>query len=114
MNIPFVPDLRERFKSDLAKNFQRMTHNYTKNIFINDVQQEVVMYSCEMCVEFKNEFGALPNEITEALTGQVCDATMMLFDEYGDVHRQRAIRAVKISMTDPLIKNVLRNYYESY
>lgn len=109
-----VPNLRENFKNDLRRNFERKSNNFTKNLYINDIEEEAIMYACSMCIELKEQAGFLPPPFITDITNQVCDVITSFFDEYGESHRMMAQLSVQQSLKQNNIKTVVENYYKSY
>lgn len=109
-----LPDFRQLFKTDLQKNIRRLSNNFSKDLVIPDIEREVIMYACDMCVEFKEKSGILPDDVIEQITNQVCDVMSGLIPEYNNSHRIFAIASVKLNMNLPNIQLVIDNYHQKY
>lgn len=109
-----LPDYRQLFKTDLLKNIRRLSNNLSKDLFIPDIEREVIMYTCDMCVEFKEKSGFLPDDVIEQLTNQVCDVMTDLIPEYNNSHRLIAQASVKQNMNIQSIQSIIDNYRREY
>ena len=109
-----IPDFRLLFKNDLQKNIGRLSNDYTRNLYLPDIEREVIMYACDMCVEFKEKSGFLPDEVIVQIVNQVCDAVSGIVKEYNDSHRLIAQVSVRQNMSLPNIQSIIDNYRREY
>lgn len=109
-----LPDFKDQFRTDLTNNFRRLSNNFTKNIFIADIEKEGIMYACSMCIEFEKKAGFTRQSIIMELATQCADVLIELFDEYNETHKLFCITSVLSNMELPNISSIVDNYYLSY
>lgn len=109
-----IPNLRGNFKNDLAKNFEKLSRSYTKNLYMADIEKEAIMYAMDICLEFKNKAGFLTQDVMTQVTDQVCDVISDFFDGYTADHRLVAKMSVVQNMALPNAKEIVRQYQQTY
>jgi hypothetical protein len=109
-----IPNLRQQFKNDLVKNFEKLSRSYTKDLYIPDLEREAIMYAMDICLEFKDKAGFINQDIMGQITDQVCDVMQELFDDYKNDHRLIAKFSVIQNMALPNPADIVANYHLQY
>ena len=69
-----LPDMRSYFKQDIIENMRKLTCDFTRNIYIPDLEQSCVIYATDMILEYEKQWGGvLPPYVIEEVSGQVID-----------------------------------------
>ena len=110
--MKYLPELRESFKTDIFRNIQKLTRDYTLDVYINDIELACYVYAADMCLEFRRKFeGELP-AVYDEIIDQVTDIYKELFP--GDFNYSNA--EICRTKTKNLIKfpdaqDIIDNYY---
>ena len=62
------PEWQRAYRSELANNMSVKSNDFTKQLFLIDIIEECVWYSCDMCLEYYRQGpfkGFLPNTIDD-------------------------------------------------
>lgn len=106
------PIYKEHFKIDLGKNFSKMFNTPNKSVTVNDILNEAAMYSCDICLNFKEKSGGiLSNDWIEHLTLQTCDAVQDLIKEITHEHKLKVLNVVKELLNNGTAQIKVKQYY---
>ena len=109
-----LPDMRAQFRTDIINNITTLTRDFTRDIFLPDLEESAVMYAADMILNYRNESGKelVPHVITE-IVNQVNDVYEALFaGQYSDESKERCMSNVRSMVSNPLYaSNTIRNYY---
>ena len=113
--IPYPkPRFREYFETDIVDIFRRRTNDYTTTLYLPDLIQEAVMYSCDMCIEFQDKSdGLLTSDWIKHIVNEVCAVFFKLFpNDFGDKQTQQVNEEVVSLMRSPnLVRQKVNSYY---
>jgi hypothetical protein len=99
------PKYKDYFKEDLAKNL----NNSTRQLYIQDIEKEAIMYSCDICIEFdKKSDGLLTKDWKEHIASEVCDSIEELVREFQISNRKIVVTSVLTKMADSNKRNIIR------
>ena len=108
----FLPNLRESFKSDIVTNMKKLTNDFTRNVYINDIEKSCYIYAADMCLEFKRKFeGDLPG-INDEIIDQVTDVYKELFSaDFGYGNTERCREQTKDLVRKSNAQEIINEYY---
>lgn len=77
-----LPDMRFAFRQDILSNITKLSWDFKKTLFLEDIIKSCVIYGADMCLEYKDKsWGSIsPDRITDIAT-QVTDVYKELFNE---------------------------------
>lgn len=111
-NWQHLPDLRSSFKQDIVQNIKKLTCDFERNIFINDLEESAVIYALDMCLEYHNKFGRINPVVAQDIVHQVCDVYMELFDgQFRQVNKNNCISRIMSLYNSPKARAMVDNYY---
>lgn len=110
----FLPDMRSSFEQDIIINIKKLTCDFSRNIWIDDLEESCVIYSVDMCLEFKDKsHGLLLDGVIDEIVEQVTDVYKKLFssDFTSENARRCGVRThTTLSCVDARVK--VDNYYK--
>ena len=109
-----LPDLREYFKPDIRENIRKLTCDYTKNIYLPDLEKSCVMYSGDMILEYKRKWGStLPPYVIIEISNQVFDVYKKFFpSDFREESTYRCLEQIKSLIEKEDAQDIINDYYE--
>lgn len=110
-----LPDMREAFKQDIIQNITKLTCDFSRNIFLPDLEKSAYIYALNMCLEYQEKSGRElgPNALQQ-IVEQVCDAYKQLFGhQFTEEVCQRVLTKVSFSIHLPEARHIIDKYYEA-
>lgn len=90
------PHLRYIFRRDLINNLMEKSEEKKRKLTRSDYFTECIMYSCEMCLDFRSKTGLIISDWNEHITREVGEALKYHFpDFFSDSDIVEAIDEVK-------------------
>ncbi len=113
-NWQSLPDMRSGFREDIIQNMIKLTCDYQRSIYMPDLEQSVVIYSLDMCLEYQNKAGRVLVPMTlKDITNQVCDVYMELFPgQFCQANKDTCIQRVIDTFGKPNVRNMIDQYYQ--
>lgn len=109
-----LPDMRFAFKQDILSNITKLSWDFKKRLFLEDIIKSCVIYGADMCLEYKDKSGGSisPDRITDIAT-QVTDVYKELFNESfcSDVISS-CIQQIKALVQKANARETIDSYYE--
>ncbi|NLA43459.1 hypothetical protein GX865_04935 [Candidatus Saccharibacteria bacterium] len=107
------PQYKDLFKQDLVKNFDNRSNGFTKQLFIRDIEQDAIMYSCDICLEFDNKSGGLlSDDWVKHIASEVCDSIEELIKEF-EINNRRTVLTQVLEMMNnkSSTRKIVDRYY---
>ena len=108
------PQFRQYFETDIVNNLRVRSNDFVTQLYLIDIINECVMYSCDMCLEFdKKSDGLLTQDWIEHITYEVCAVFFKYFPhDFTEQNRTNAIRQVIRLMDNPVqARSEVDRYY---
>lgn len=108
-----LPDMRIAFKQDILTNINKLSCDFKRNLFLEDIIKSCVIYGTDMCLEYKNKkHGSIsPSIITEIAT-QVTDVYVELFSaNFNQNVVKICIQQIRELVQDENAREVIDDYY---
>lgn len=104
------------FRSDLLKNIRVISNNFEKQLYINDIVIECVMYSCDMCLEYyrRGLFKGITDDTIDDITYNVCVAMNGIVKEFDVKCWGEVMSKVNLLMGDSYTYNELQKEVDRY
>ena len=111
------PIWQDAFRTELRNNLSRISNGFTKQLYLGDLMEECIWYSCDMCLEYYRQGvfkGFLPGTI-DNISYNVCVAMQSLVNAFGENQTNTVMQKVRellnnSSNYDSLQRNVDRYY----
>lgn len=110
------PLWQEAFRNDLRNNLSRISNGFERQLYLGDIMEECIWYSCDMCLEYyrKGAFvGFLPNTVDD-ISYNVCAAMSSLIKAFGDTQRDTVMSKVRELLQDPATYGILQSQINNY
>ena len=114
MNIN--PQWQEAFRTDLRNNLSRISNGFEKQLYLGDLMEECIWYSCDICLEYYNQGvfkGFLPGTI-DNISYNVCMAMSSLVKAFGDSQRETVMSKVRELLKEPSTYRILQSQINHY
>ena len=114
MNIN--PQWLDAYRTDLRNNLSRISNGFEKQLYLGDLMEECIWYSCDMCLEYYRQGpfkGFLPGTIDE-ITYNVCMAMSSLVKAFGDNQREIVMSKVRELLKEPSTYGILQSQINQY
>ena len=110
------PQWQEAFKGELIENLRRVSNDFTRQLFLKDLWEGCIMYSCDMCLHY---YKAGPvNGITlstiDNIAYNVCVALGSVVREFDESQYQVVYDGVRELMSAPNTYNALQQQIDNY
>lgn len=104
------------FKGELLNNLRNISNNFTKQLFLKDLWEECIMYSCDMCLHFykTGPFKGITPSTIDNISYNVCVAMGSVVREFDESQYPNVIDKVRILMQNPEEYEELQNYVDNY
>ena len=89
---------QEAFRTDLRNNLSRISNGFEKQLYLGDLMEECIWYSCDICLEYYNQGafkGFLPGTI-------------------GDSQRETVMSKVRELLKDSSTYRILQSQIDRY
>ena len=108
-----LPNMRESFKQDIIANITKLTCDFSKNIFLPDLERSCVIYAADMILEYEKQWGStLPPYVTTEISKQVTDVYCEFFaGQFLNISVQRCTEQIKDLVQQRDARSVIDNYY---
>lgn len=108
-----LPDMRSHFKQDIIENIKKLTCDFSRNIYLPDLERSCVIYATDMILEYKKQWGSiLPPYVIQEVSAQVID---IYCEFWPDQFLMESISRCKTQINDLVhqsnAKDVIGNYY---
>lgn len=108
-----LPDMKSHFKHDIIENIKKLTCDFSRNIYLPDLERSCVIYATDMILEYNKQWGSiLPPYVIQEVSAQVID---IYCEFWPDQFLMESISRCKTQINDlvhqPNAKDVIRNYY---
>ena len=110
------PTWQSAFYSDLRNNLDRISDGFTKQLYMGDLMEECIWYSCDICLEYYNQGafkGFLPGTI-DNISYNVCMAMTSLVKAFGDSQRETVMSKVRELLKEPSTYGILQSQINHY
>lgn len=113
-----LPDLRIYFKNDIIKNIERLTCDYSRKIFLPDLEESAIMYTLDLCLEYQDKSGRKIDPMTiQDIANQVGDVYMEFFsDDFLQISKNRCSEKVmqifKLDKDAETMQKFVDKYYQ--
>ena len=101
---------QEAFRTDLRNNLSRISNGFEKQLYLGDLMEECIWYSCDICLEYK---GFLPGTI-DNISYNVCMAMSGLVRAFGDSQRETVMTKVRELLRDSSTYGMLQQQINRY
>jgi len=112
--VPDLPDLRQSFRTDVANNMQKLTCDWTLNVYMPELEESCVMYAVDMALEYikKSEIPMIPQKILNQICEQVTDVYFDLFkNNFHEENKESCVRDIKLMVQNQNARAIVDNYY---
>ena len=110
------PDWHDAYKQDLYRNLSSLSNGFNRQLFMKDLWQECIMYSCDMCLYYYKTGafqGFLPTTIDD-ITYNVCAAMNSLLPQFNESQWKPVFDGVKELLEDPMTYDTLQENIDEY
>lgn len=110
------PVWHDAYKQDLYNNLYRLSDGFERQLFMKDLWQECIMYSCDMCLHYYKTgpfHGLLPTTIDD-ITFNVCAAMKSLLRQFDESQWNVVIDGVKDLLSEPITYDALQEKIDEY
>jgi hypothetical protein len=110
------PTWQEAFRNDLRNNLSRISNGFEKQLYLGDLMEECIWYSCDMCLEYYRQGafnGFLPDTI-DNISYNVCTAMSSLVKAFGDSQRETVMSKVRELLRDSSTYEILQSQIDNY
>lgn len=110
------PTWQEAFRNDLRNNLSRISNGFAKQLYLGDLMEECIWYSCDMCLEYYRQGafnGFLPDTI-DNISYNVCTAMSGLVKAFGDSQRDTVMSKVRELLRDSSTYGILQSQIDNY
>ena len=110
------PTWQSAFYSDLRKNLDRISYGFTKQLYMGDLMEECIWYSCDICLEYYRQGafkGFLPDTI-DNISYNVCVAMNDLVKSFGKSQQETVMSKVRELLKDPSTYGILQTQIDHY
>lgn len=110
------PMWQSAFYSDLRNNLNRISDGFTKQLYVGDLMEECIWYSCDMCLEYYRQGafrGFLPDTI-DNISYNVCIAMSDLVKSFGQSQREMVMSKVRDLLREPSTYGTLQMQIDRY
>ena len=107
---------QEAFRTDLRNNLSRISNGFEKQLYLGDLMEECIWYSCDICLEYYNQGafkGFLPGTI-DNISYNVCMAMSSLVKAFGDSQRETVMSKVRELLKEPSTYGILQSQINHY
>jgi len=107
---------QEAFRTDLRNNLSRISNGFEKQLYLGDLMEECIWYSCDICLEYYNQGafkGFLPGTIDNN-SYNVCMAMTSLVKAFGDSQRETVMSKVRELLKEPSTYGILQSQINHY
>jgi hypothetical protein len=107
---------QEAFRTDLLNNLSRISNGFEKQLYLGDLMEECIWYSCDICLEYYNQGafkGFLPGTI-DNISYNVCMAMSGLVRTFGDSQRETVMTKVRELLRDSSTYGMLQQQINRY
>ena len=111
------PIWQDAFRTELRNNLSRISNGFTKQLYLGDLMEECIWYSCDMCLEYYRQGafkGFLPGTI-DNISYNVCVAMQSLVNAFGENQTNTVMQKVRELLKDSSNYDSLQinvdNYY---
>ena len=107
---------QEAFRTDLRNNLSRISNGFEKQLYLGDLMEECIWYSCDICLEYYNQGafkGFLPSTI-DNISYNVCMAMSSLVKAFGDSQRETVMSKVRELLKEPSTYGILQSQINHY
>ena len=107
---------QETFRTDLRNNLSRISNGFEKQLYLGDLMEECIWYSCDICLEYYNQGafkGFLPGTI-DNISYNVCMAMSSLVKAFGDSQRETVMSKVRELLKEPSTYGILQSQINHY
>lgn len=108
-----LPNMREQFKQDIIENIKKLTCDFSRNIYLPDLEHSCVMYAVDMILEYKNKWGnALHPNLIEDVSVQILDVYQEFWPtEFMRESIFRCRQQIESLVENPNARNIVDDYY---
>ena len=102
-----------KVKEDIIENIKKLTCDFSRNIYLPDLERSCVIYATDMILEYKKQWGSiLPPYVIQEVSAQVID---IYCEFWPDQFLMESISRCKTQINDLVhqsnAKDVIGNYY---
>ena len=112
-----LPDMKQYFKPDIINNMKKLTCDYTRTIFLPDLEKSCVIYATDMILEYMKQWGAttvsaLPPYVIDEISEQVVDIYEEFFGaQFNGSSIIRCKSQIKSLVYDNNARRIIDDYY---
>jgi hypothetical protein len=108
-----LPNMRESFKQDIIENIKRLTCDFSRNIYLPDLERSCVIYATDMILEYKKQWGStLPPYVIDEVSEQITDVYQEFWPtEFMHESVFRCKQQIENLVKNPDARNTIDNYY---
>lgn len=108
-----LPNMRESFKQDIIINITKLTCDFSRNIYLPDLEHSCVIYATDMILEYKKQWGStLPPYVIKEISQQVFDVYREFWPtEFLTESISRCESEIEVLVKNISARNIIDNYY---
>lgn len=109
-----LPDMRYAFRQGIIQNMTKLTCDFKRNIYIDDLEESAIIYSLDICLEYQKKSGRELDPLRiKDITNQICDVYMEFFGgQFCDENKNNCLRRVMETIKNPNVRKVIDSYYQ--
>ena len=114
--VPDLPNLRQSFRTDVANNMRKLTCDWTRNVYMPELEESCVMYAIDMALEYikKSGISPIPQKILNQICEQVTDVYFDLFSkQFHEENKDRCIMEIKQLIQKSNTRSIVDDYYKN-
>jgi len=105
------PNYQDQFWTDIVKNLDKHTNNFTIPIYHDGLVKECLFYAYDMCRHFERTSGLIPNDWKLHIASEVCIVFETHFKEFNSFDRENTMKKVSSVNSFEVLSDTIDNFF---